>query len=208
MTDTPRSEPLTPLRSIAAYCEARMTEGDPDPGYRTIHAFALQALAARQPAADTSGLLDAIDREIAGTENLSRETGRSVDDTFRLAGMRTIRRIVAEHRPADTSGLRAALEAIRDICKPMSFDMSGRAIWFEGGTPAGGGSRERIWRICDEALSGATPEATAPGLTDAIDLVLLRDSEGDYGTNMGDALDALRSAWLTEQQGSGRETAT
>jgi len=194
MTDTPRSEPLTPLRSIAAYCEARMTEGDPDPGYRTIHAFALQALAARQPAADTSGLQR---YEVADDYN-------GVHMEPDPEGDYVLFRDVA----ADTSGLRAALEAIRDICKPMSFDMSGRAIWFEGGTPAGGGSRERIWRICDEALSGATPEATAPGLTDAIDLVLLRDSEGDYGTNMGDALDALRSAWLTEQQGSGRETAT
>jgi len=48
-------------------------------------------------------------------------------------------------------GLREALETILDICKPMSMSMSG-PVWFDGGTPAGGGSRERIWRICDAAL--------------------------------------------------------
>ena len=52
---------------------------------------------------------------------------------------------------APLDGLREALRTIREICKPMSMTMTG-PIWFEGGTPAGGGSRERIWRICDAAL--------------------------------------------------------
>jgi hypothetical protein len=49
--------------------------------------------------------------------------------------------------------LREALESIRDICKPMSMSMTG-PVWFDGGTPAGGGSRERIWRIADAAVRG------------------------------------------------------
>ena len=53
--------------------------------------------------------------------------------------------------PAPLDGLREALRTIREICKPMSMTMTGPK-WFEGGTPAGGGSRERIWRICDAAL--------------------------------------------------------
>lgn len=58
----------------------------------------------------------------------------------------------AEAAEPRAEGLREALDAIREICKPMSMTMSG-PIWFDGGTPAGGGSRERIWRICDAALA-------------------------------------------------------
>ena len=57
----------------------------------------------------------------------------------------------AKAAPLPLDGLREALRTIREICKPMYVTMSG-SKWFEVGTPAGGGSRERIWRICDVAL--------------------------------------------------------
>ena len=62
--------------------------------------------------------------------------------------------------PAPLDVLTAALSRIEDICKPMSFDMSGRAVWFEGGTPAGGGSRQRIWEIAHAAIAAAYAEET------------------------------------------------
>ena len=52
---------------------------------------------------------------------------------------------------AELDKLREAIAYIQEVCKPMSMTMEG-PVWFDGGTPAGGGSRERIWRICREAL--------------------------------------------------------
>lgn len=54
---------------------------------------------------------------------------------------------------AELDAARDALAVIHEMCKPQSIDMSGTPRWFDGNTPAGGGSRERIWRICDAALA-------------------------------------------------------
>lgn len=55
-------------------------------------------------------------------------------------------------KTAEWERAQTALWDIRETCKPMSMSTTG-PVWFDGGTPAGGGSRERIWRLADAALS-------------------------------------------------------
>jgi len=54
---------------------------------------------------------------------------------------------------AEIATLRAALERVEDICKPLSIGMNGPR-WMQNPL-VGGGSKEMIWRICDAALAAA-----------------------------------------------------
>jgi hypothetical protein len=150
--DTPSTEALTLLHHVRVvvalyYDDMEALPGgdtDPVPSWDDVMRELRKAIAdadggtqEEQEAAHTSGLTDRAVALIVGSTQDER-------------GQPPI------EEAADTSGLREALAHIRDICKPMDFDMSGKPRWFDGGTPAGGGSRERIWRICDAALRGAT----------------------------------------------------
>ena len=53
----------------------------------------------------------------------------------------------------ENAALRAALERIQDICKPLSVGMDG-PHWMANPL-VGGGSKEAIWRICAAALATA-----------------------------------------------------
>lgn len=55
--------------------------------------------------------LETIDRLIMGEENVARETGRPLDASFRVAGMRAARDVVA--RLTEDAGYYEALDALR-----------------------------------------------------------------------------------------------
>lgn len=165
----PRSDPLAALRGRALHDTRSVggpwtpcggDYGHPDCECESMARHYLDTLTAR--AADPDGTLlaslaerDRASYEQGVTDGIAMENAQLGADAA-MGRLSDVPIVISGSRSGDA--LATALEAlatIQDICKPMSIDMSGQPVWFDGGTPAGGGSRERIWRICEAAIANA-----------------------------------------------------